>query len=87
MRISVVGAGYVGLVASAGLAHKGHAVVCIDTDDKRVNSINRAISPLCEAGHDHLPSYCVRVAGDLKASTEYDEAIDTDRTLMCRHSI
>lgn len=83
MRISVVGAGYVGLVAAAGLAHNGYAVVCIDTDEKRVNSINRAILPLCEAGLDHLPSYCVRVAGDLKASTEYDEAPGTDITLIC----
>ena len=30
MRVSVLGAGYVGLVTSAGLAELGHDVVCVD---------------------------------------------------------
>ncbi|MGB2856470.1 MAG: UDP-glucose 6-dehydrogenase, partial [Dehalococcoidia bacterium] len=49
MKISVVGVGYVGLVSAAGLAHVGHSVVCIDTDNERVDLVNQGISPLCEA--------------------------------------
>ena len=53
MRISVVGAGYVGLTSAAGLAQLGHDVVCIDTDDKKVDLINKGISPLAEEGLDY----------------------------------
>ena len=36
MKVSVFGAGYVGLVSAAGLAAIGHHVVCIDVDAERV---------------------------------------------------
>ena len=32
-NVRVVGAGYVGLVTGACLAHVGHRVVCVDRDD------------------------------------------------------
>lgn len=83
MKISVIGAGYVGLVSAAGLAHFGHSVICIDTDIERVALVNRGKSPLREAGLDDLLSRCVLSEGSLKASTEYDGVLDTDITLIC----
>ena len=83
MKISVVGVGYVGLVSAAGLARVGHSVVCIDTDNERVDLVNQGISPLCEAGLDDLLSRCVLSEGSLRASTEYNEVLDTDISLIC----
>jgi UDP-glucose 6-dehydrogenase len=34
-NVGVVGAGYVGLVTGACLAHVGHRVVCVDMDQGR----------------------------------------------------
>ena len=50
MRVSIVGAGYVGLVTAACLAEKGHELVCVDLDPERVAQINRAQSPIFERG-------------------------------------
>ena len=48
MRIGVIGAGYVGLVASACLADKGHRVTCMDVDTTRVSQLSRGIVPYYE---------------------------------------
>jgi UDPglucose 6-dehydrogenase len=37
MRLTILGAGYVGLVTAAGLAARGHAVVCADTDAAKID--------------------------------------------------
>lgn len=47
-KIAVVGAGYVGLVTSVGLAHIGHQVTCIDIDHKKIDSLRRGHSPIYE---------------------------------------
>ena len=83
MKISVIGAGYVGLVSAAGLASTGYSVVCIDTDNEKVDLVNRGISPLHEAGLGDLLSRCVLSEGSLRTSTEYDEVLDTDISLIC----
>src|SRR3989304_3295939 len=35
MDVAIVGAGYVGLVTAACLAHLGHAILCLDLDTAR----------------------------------------------------
>jgi UDPglucose 6-dehydrogenase/GDP-mannose 6-dehydrogenase len=50
MKVSVIGTGYVGLVSGVCLAEKGHQVICVDIDDRKVKKINRAEAPLYEAG-------------------------------------
>ncbi|HEX5132248.1 MAG TPA: UDP-glucose/GDP-mannose dehydrogenase family protein [Candidatus Krumholzibacteria bacterium] len=54
MRISIVGAGYVGLVTGVCLAEKGHDVVCVETDAAKVERINRAEAPIHETGLEAL---------------------------------
>jgi UDPglucose 6-dehydrogenase/GDP-mannose 6-dehydrogenase len=54
MRISVIGAGYVGLVSGVCLAEVGNQVVCADRIPDRVNSILRGSSPIYEPGLDRL---------------------------------
>ena len=40
MKVSIVGTGYVGLVTGACLAERGHDVVCVDVDPRKVDMIN-----------------------------------------------
>ncbi|MBT6331953.1 MAG: UDP-glucose/GDP-mannose dehydrogenase family protein [Gammaproteobacteria bacterium] len=54
MKVSIIGAGYVGLVSGVCLAEKGHEVVCVDNDILKVNKINLSISPIYEDGLDEL---------------------------------
>jgi len=49
-RITVVGAGYVGLVTGACLASIGHRVVVVDRDEGRIDGIRRGLMPIYEAG-------------------------------------
>lgn len=54
MKVSVVGAGYVGLVSGVCLASKGHDVVCVDVVQERVDQINSGRPPIYERGLDEL---------------------------------
>ncbi|AEJ01354.1 nucleotide sugar dehydrogenase [Nitrosomonas sp. Is79A3] len=54
MRITIFGAGYVGLVQSAVLANAGHHVVCVDVDSDKVNKLNQGIVPIYEPGLEDL---------------------------------
>jgi UDPglucose 6-dehydrogenase len=40
MRISVIGSGYVGLVAAACLSELGHNVICVDNDADKIAALN-----------------------------------------------
>tara|TARA_X000000950_G_C13916612_1_gene661351 strand:- start:3174 stop:4502 length:1329 start_codon:yes stop_codon:yes gene_type:complete len=48
MKISVVGAGYVGLVTAACFAEKGHKVICSDNDIKKIKKIKNLVLPFYE---------------------------------------
>jgi UDPglucose 6-dehydrogenase len=82
MRVSVVGTGYVGLVTAAGLAEKGHTVICVDIDPARVEQVNRGVTPIFERG---LPEMLERHAGaGLTATTDLAAAVAaTEVTLLC----
>jgi threonine dehydrogenase-like Zn-dependent dehydrogenase len=50
MRIAVVGAGYVGCVTAACLSRDGHAVVAVDNDPSKVQSLRDGICSVVEPG-------------------------------------
>ena len=54
MHIATVGAGYVGLVTAACLAHVGHDVVCLDVDVARIERLHQGQLPVHEPGLDDL---------------------------------
>lgn len=83
MRVSVVGAGYVGLVTALSLAKHGHKVVLIDIRSDAVERINSNVSPFFEPGMQKLLSD-VRRRSMLRATTELNEAVlHTSITLIC----
>ncbi len=53
-RISVVGAGYVGLTTAACLASLGHRVVCADVDSAKLEQLRRAEVDIFEPGLSEL---------------------------------
>ena len=54
MNITVVGTGYVGLVAGACFAETGSQVVCADVDQKKIDGLKQNILPIYEPGLDSL---------------------------------
>jgi GDP-mannose 6-dehydrogenase len=83
MKIAVFGLGYVGCVSAACLANDGHAVLGIDVNPLKVESINAGRSPIIEPGLDALIEETVG-AGRLRASLDSAEAIAiSDVSLVC----
>jgi len=54
MKVNVIGTGYVGLVTGVCLAFKGHQVNCYDIEKSTINSINKGIPHIKEAGLEPL---------------------------------
>lgn len=54
MKITVVGTGYVGLVAGVSFAHVGHQVTCVDVDEQKLAMLRQGVSPIFEAGLQEL---------------------------------
>ena len=50
MKVTVYGAGYVGLVQAALFAEVGHDVMCVDVDEEKVDALNDAIVFIYEPG-------------------------------------
>ena len=49
-KISVIGAGYVGLCTAVGFSSKGYSVLACDVDEEKIAKINRGIPPFHEPG-------------------------------------
>lgn len=74
MHITVVGAGYVGLVSAACFADFGHEVACIDVSDIRIEALKNGKMPIYEPGLDALVAANVQ-AGRLTFTTDLDDAV------------
>src|SRR5450756_1337423 len=79
-HITVVGAGYVGLVSGTCLADFGLTVVCVDIDQNKIDSLNNGRIPIYEPGLDGLVErnvYYKRLAftTDIKTAVESAEVI------------
>ncbi len=67
LEVGVVGAGYVGLVTGACLAHLGHRVALIDVDEERLADLSRGKLPIYEPGLEELMA---KSASRLRFTTE-----------------
>jgi UDPglucose 6-dehydrogenase/GDP-mannose 6-dehydrogenase len=81
MKVSIIGTGYVGLVTGACLAEKGHQILCVDKDPKKVNKINQGISPIFEEGLEEILKK--NINKNVQATTDLQRAIlDSEITLI-----
>jgi UDPglucose 6-dehydrogenase len=54
MRVTIIGAGYVGLTTGACLSELGHDVICVDIDKERIARLKAGVFPFREAGLDEI---------------------------------
>jgi UDPglucose 6-dehydrogenase len=73
MRLTIIGSGYVGLVAAACFAELGHQVTCVDNDRQKIERLRAGKLPIYE---DFLPELLAKYRGRrLHFTTELAEAL------------
>jgi UDPglucose 6-dehydrogenase len=83
MNLCVVGTGYVGLVGAAIFAERGHRVVGVDIDEKKIEKIKLGEMPIYEPGLSEIVLENIR-AGRLDFSTSIEEGIrDAEVIFIC----
>lgn len=74
-RITVVGTGYVGLVAGTGFAGKGNQVICVDKDETKIKKLRQGIPTIHEDGLEPMLKKAVLEDKTLSFTIEISEAL------------
>jgi len=80
MKLTIVGSGYVGLVAGTCFADSGNDVICVDVDANKIKSLNAGKIPIYEPGLEELVHKNVRekrlsFSTDLAAAVGQSEVV------------
>lgn len=75
MKVTIFGAGYVGLVTGVCFAEIGHDVMLVDVDHRRVEQLRGGISPIYEPGLEDLLAKNIQ-AGRIAFTTEVQQAVE-----------
>ncbi len=74
MNVTVMGAGYVGLVGAACFAEKGWKVLCVDVDEAKINLLMDGKVTICEPGLQAMVRKNI-ISGHLGFSTDLRKGI------------
>ncbi len=78
MKVTMIGAGYVGLVSGVCFADFGHDVVCLDKDESKIDALMQGHIPIFEPGLEQLVASNVQ-SGRLSFTTDLVSAVaDSD---------
>ncbi len=81
MRVTIIGSGYVGLVAGACLAETGNDVVCADVSEEKIRRLRAGDVPIYEPGLEELVSRN-QSEGRLAFTTDIGAAIAHGRVVF-----
>ena len=81
MKITVIGTGYVGLVAGVCLAELGNDVICVDVNEEKIKNLNQKIVPIYERGLKEMLVRNVDV-GRINFTTDIKESIETSEVIF-----
>ena len=83
MKLLFIGSGYVGLVSGVGFADLGNDVVCLDVDEKKIETLNQGKVHFYELGLRDLVESNLRL-GRLKFTTDYEKSVkEADVIFIC----
>jgi len=80
-KISVIGSGYVGLVAGTCLADFGLEVICVDNDKKKIEDLRKGKIPIYEPGLELLVEKNVN-SKRLSFTTNLKEAVENSEVIF-----
>src|SRR5690348_10318281 len=80
MNLAIIGSGYVGLVTGACFADVGHNVICIDNDERKVDSLQKGKVPIYEPGleeivHRNVSARRLRFSGSIKEGVDHAQIV------------
>ena len=81
MKVTVVGTGYVGLVAGACFAEGGNHVICVDSDTGKVDMLLHGEIPIYEPGLKEIVERNAE-AGRLQFTTDLADAVKRARVIF-----
>jgi len=81
MNVTVVGSGYVGLVAGACFAETGNDVICVDSDPRKVELLKQGGIPIYEPGLSDLVERNFR-EGRLNFTTSLREGVEAGQVIF-----
>ncbi len=81
MNLSIIGTGYVGLIAGACFAEQGHKVICLDVDKDKIIKLQKGISPIYEPGLEELLKKCIS-KGTISFTTNSKDAIENSKIIF-----
>ena len=83
MKIAVFGLGYVGCVGIGCLAQNGHQITGVDTNDDKINLINKGLPTIIEKDIDTIISEQWKL-GRITATKDYLKAVqETEAAFIC----
>lgn len=80
-KISVIGTGYVGIVAAVGLADFGNTVIGVDVDEKKIKQLNQGIPVIYEPGIEEYLKRNLK-AGRLLFTSNINYAINNSEVIF-----
>lgn len=81
MHVTIIGSGYVGLVAGACFAQMGNDVICLDVDCKKIESLKQGHIPIYEPGLESMVLENIS-RSTLRFTTDKAEAISNAEVIF-----